>query len=58
MKEQDVRAVEAMCSCGMDFDTLCASFPGFLTSDLKEIYDNYVGVTRDNIPVSTSINCS
>ena len=39
MKEQDVRAVEAMCSCGMDFDTLCICFPGFLTVDLKSLFN-------------------
>ena len=57
MKEQDVRAVEAMCSCGMDFDTLCVCFPGFLAADLKNIYDNYKGVTQPN-PVAVSVNCS
>ena len=58
MKEQDVRAVEAMCSCGMDFDTLCGCFPGFLVSDLKVIFDNYRGVTQPATPVSMSMNCS
>mgnify|MGYP007069893100 CR=1 FL=1 len=57
MKEQDVRAVEAMCSCGMDFDTLCICFPGFLTADLKSIYENYKGVTQPN-PVAMNVNCS
>lgn len=58
MKEQDLRAVEAMCSCGMDFETLCACFPSFLAADLKIIYDNYQGVTRPSTGVSMSCNCS
>ena len=58
MKEQDIRAVEAMCSCGMDFDTLCVCFPGFLTSDLKEVFDNFKGVARDGAKASVSVNCS
>ncbi|WP_155950994.1 hypothetical protein [Pseudobutyrivibrio sp. MD2005] len=58
MKEQDVRAVEAMCSCGMDFDTLCVCFPGFLATDLKRIYDNYKGVTPPATQVAMSMNCS
>jgi len=58
MKEQDVRAVEAMCSCGMDFETLCACFPGFGTTDLKAIFDNYKEVANPAQPVSMSMNCS
>ncbi len=59
MKEQDVRAVEAMCSCGMDFDTLCVCFPGFMPADLKIIYDNYNGVTQGkSVPIAMSVNCS
>ncbi len=58
MKEQDLRAVEAMCSCGMDFDTLCACFPGFLAADLKNVYDNYKGVSQPVPSVAMSVNCS
>lgn len=58
MKEQDVRAVEAMCSCGMDFETLCICFPGFLAADLKIIYDNYKGVLAPMTTQKMSVNCS
>lgn len=58
MKEQDVRAVEAMCSCGMDFATLCVCFPGFLAADLKKIYDNYNGVKQPTVSLAMSMNCS
>ncbi|MBP3261810.1 hypothetical protein [Pseudobutyrivibrio sp.] len=58
MKEQDVRAVEAMCSCGMDFDTLCVCFPSFATADLKKIYDNFKGVIPPAKQVAVSVNCS
>jgi len=58
MKEQDVRAVEAMCSCGMDFDTLCVCFPSFATADLKNIYDNFKGVIPPAKQVAVSVNCS
>ncbi|MCR5415237.1 MAG: hypothetical protein K6E79_00390 [Pseudobutyrivibrio sp.] len=58
MKDQDIRAVEAMCSCGMDFDTLCVCFPSFPKAELKNIYDNFVGLETKNSPVSLNINCS
>lgn len=58
MKEQDVRAVEAMCSCGMDFDTLCLCFPSFTPADLKNVYDNYKGKLDPVMAAAVSVNCS
>jgi hypothetical protein len=58
IKDQDRRAIEAMCSCGMDLDTLCMSFPDFDSRDIKEIYDNFEGVFEKEVDIKIGVNCS
>ena len=38
MNEQDIRAVEGMASCGIDFDGLCKAFPKFPIDEIERIY--------------------
>jgi hypothetical protein len=38
MSNQDKRAVESMCRCGLDFDGVCACFSSFPKEEIKEIY--------------------
>ena len=38
MKEQDKRAVESMCICGLDLEGVIAVFPMFPKEDIVEIY--------------------
>ncbi|MBP5384745.1 MAG: hypothetical protein J6Y57_07210 [Lachnospiraceae bacterium] len=39
MSNQDKRAVESMCRCGLDFDGVCACFSSFPKEDILEIYN-------------------
>ena len=38
MSNQDRRAVESMCRCGLDFDGVCACFSSFPKEEIREIY--------------------
>ena len=38
MSNQDKRAVESMCRCGLDFDGVCACFSSFPKDEIREIY--------------------
>jgi hypothetical protein len=58
IKDQDKRAIEAMCSCGMDLETLCKSFPDFSAEEIKIIFDNYQGIRDDGVGIKLGINCS
>lgn len=39
MQEQDKRAVESMCRCGLDIDGVIAVFPKFPREDIVQIYE-------------------
>ena len=38
MNDQDIRAVEGMARCGIDFDGLRAAFPKFPIEEIEKIY--------------------
>ena len=40
MQEQDKRAVESMCRCGLDIDGVIAVFPKFPREDIVQIYES------------------
>jgi len=59
MNEQDKRAVESMCQCGLDLEGVIASFPMFPREDIIAIYEYIKGIKLDDDSDSgISINCS
>ncbi len=59
MKDQDKRAVEAMCRCGMSLDGVIASFPLFSIEEITKIYESFRSTESDNSEEpGISINCS
>lgn len=59
MSEQDQRAVESMCRCGLDLQGVISLFPMFREKDVIEIFESIKGQdtgSHDNSGVS--INCS
>ena len=40
MQEQDKRAVESMCRCGLDIDGVIAVFPKFPREEIVQIYES------------------
>lgn len=38
MKEQDVRAVESLCRCGMELEGVLKCFPKFEAGEIEKIY--------------------
>lgn len=38
MKEQDVRAVESLCRCGMDLESILKCFPKFPRQEVEKIF--------------------
>lgn len=59
MKEQDKRAVESMCRCGLDLEGVIAVFPAFPKGDIAAIYNSVKGLGADvEGELNISINCS
>lgn len=59
MKEQDIRAVESMCRCGLSLEGILESFPKFPKEEVTAIYERFKGADRgDSEDVGLSINCS
>ena len=59
MQEQDKRAVESMCRCGLDIDGVIAVFPKFPREDIVQIYESAKKGDEDSgREVSISVNCS
>ena len=59
MQEQDKRAVESMCRCGLDIDGVIAVFPRFPREDIVRIYES--AKKRDGASgreAGISVNCS
>ncbi len=59
MQEQDKRAVESMCRCGLDIDGVIAVFPKFPREDIIQIYES--AKKRDGASgreAGISVNCS
>lgn len=59
MQEQDKRAVESMCRCGLDIDGVIALFPKFSREDIVLIYEATKGVAGGaGGEKCRSVNCS
>ena len=59
MQEQDKRAVESMCRCGLDLEGVINVFPRLPREEVVAIYKSVKGKnTDDNRESNISINCS
>ena len=59
MQEQDKRAVESMCRCGLDLEGVINVFPRLPREEIVGIYKSVRGnSTDDNGESNISINCS
>lgn len=59
MQEQDKRAVESMCRCGLDLESVLNVFPSISSEEIAAIYKSVRGRDTDaNGEFSISINCS
>ena len=58
MNEQDKRAVESMCRCGLDFEGVCKSFSEFPVDEIKIIYNLCHDTPLDELISERKVNCS
>ena len=61
MQEQDKRAVESMCRCGLSLEGVLGAFPAFPKEEVTAIYNEIAGVrdeAQDASGAGISINCS
>jgi len=59
MQEQDKRAVESMCRCGLDLEGVINVFPSLPREEIAAIYKSVRDRDTDaNGESSISINCS
>ena len=59
MSEQNKRAVESMCRCGLDLEGVINVFPGLPREAIEEIYKSVKDKDTDTDGKSNmSINCS
>lgn len=59
MSEQNKRAVESMCRCGLDLEGVINVFPGIPGEEIEAIYRSVRGMDADiNVKSGMSINCS
>ena len=59
MQEQDKRAVESMCRCGLDLEGIINVFPGLPKDEITVIYKYVRDKNTDiNGKSNISINCS
>lgn len=49
MKEQDVRAVESLCRCGMELEGILKCFPMFSEADIEKIYNKIRHLTNRDL---------
>ena len=58
MEEQDKRAVESMCRCGLELEGVIAVFPMFPKEEVVAVYRSVTGLDAgDNGKTDISINC-
>lgn len=57
MTNQDKRAVESMCQCGLDLDGVIASFPKLDRREVEEVYRIVNEIDAVAVPV-LKVNCS
>lgn len=58
MNEQDKRAVESMCRCGLDFEGVCKSFSNFPEEEIRRIYNLCSETPLGELVTGMSMNCS
>lgn len=58
MQEQDKRAVESMCRCGLDLEGVINVFPSLPGEEIAAIYKSVRDRNTDNRESNISINCS
>ena len=59
MQEQDKRAVESMCRCGLNIEGVINVFPSFPREEITAIYKSVRDRDKDaNEESGISINCS
>ena len=59
MQEQNKRAVESMCRCGLDLEGVINAFPGLPREEIEAVYKSVRGKNTDTSGESKiSINCS
>ena len=58
MNEQDKRAVESLCRCGLDFEGVVKSFSNFPVDELKRIYTLVHETPVGELVSDISRNCS
>lgn len=59
MKEQDKRAIESMCRCGLDLEGVISVFPMFPKEDVMAVYNAVKGLdAKADEKLNISINCS
>ena len=59
MKEQDKRAIESMCRCGLDLEGVISVFPTFPKEEVMAIYNSVKGLdTGTDGKLNISMNCS
>ena len=57
MEEQDKRAVESMCRCGLELEGVIAVFPMFPREEVMAVYRSVKGLDAGDHG-KMSINCS
>ena len=57
MEEQDKRAVESMCRCGLELEGVIAVFPMFPREEVMAVYRSVKGLDAGDYG-KISINCS
>ena len=59
MNDQDKRAVESLCLCGMDLETIMNMFPDFPKDEIKKIYEEQsTDISCGEEGPTVSVNCS
>lgn len=59
MTNQDKRAVESMCQCGLDLESVITSFPKLEKREVEEIYRIVNEIVEDVVKVPVlKLNCS
>lgn len=58
MQEQDKRAVESMCRCGLDLKSVISIFPKLPGAEIATIYKSVRGMENVAEKSSISFNCS
>ena len=59
MTNQDKRAVESMCRCGLDLDEVIDSFPKLDQREVEEVYNVVRGIAGEVVEVPVlKMNCS